>query len=74
MIGSNLDTCRHRPPLIKLMGYEQGEDAVRVGGAWNVKHTHTHTHSVTRDTQGGWSPVQGSDANLTHISVAAPSN
>ena len=31
---------------MKLMGYEQREDAVRVGGAWNVKHTHTHTVSV----------------------------
>ena len=23
---------------------------------------HTYTHSVPRDTQGGWSLVQGSDA------------
>ena len=23
------------------MGYEQREDAVGVGGAWNVKHTYT---------------------------------
>ena len=55
MIGNNLNTCRRGPPLIKLMGYEQLEDAVGVEGAWNIKHTHTHTQSVTRDTQGGWS-------------------
>ena len=47
MIGSNLETCRRGPPLIKLMGYELREDAVGVGGAWNVKHTHTHTHTHT---------------------------
>ena len=45
MIGNNLDTCRRGPTLIKLMGYEQREDAVGVEGAWNVKHTHTHTHT-----------------------------
>ena len=43
-----------------------------VGGAGKGKHTHTHTHSVPRDTQGGWSLVQGSAAILTHASVAAP--
>ena len=52
------------------MGYEQREDAVGVGGAWNVKHTHTHTHSVTRDTQGGWNLGQGSDPISTHVGVA----
>ena len=44
MIGSNLDTCRHGPPLIKLMGYEHRKDAVGSGGSrqWQT-HTHTHT-------------------------------
>ena len=31
-----------------------------------------HTHSVHRDTQGGWSHVQGSDTILTHVVVAPP--
>ena len=72
MIGNNLDTCRRGPPLNKLMGYEQREEAVGVEGAWNVKHTHTHTHthSVTRDTQGGWNLGQGSDSISTHVGVA----
>ena len=35
-------------------------------------HTHTHTHSVPRDTQGGWSHVQGSDAILSHVCLAPP--
>ena len=43
-----------------------------VGGAGNVKHTHAHTYSFPRDTQGGWSLGQGSDAILTHVSVAPP--
>ena len=45
-----------------------------VRGAGNGKHTHAHTHtySVLRDTQGGWSLGQGSDAILTHASVAPP--
>ena len=60
------------PLLIKLMGYEHREDEVEVGGAGNGKHTHTLTHSVPRDTQGGWSLVQGWDAILTHVSVAPP--
>ena len=47
MIVSNLDTCKRGPPLIQLIGYEQRENAVGVGGAWNVKHTHTHTHTVS---------------------------
>ena len=33
MIGSNLDTCSHGPPLIKLIGYENGEDVVGGGGS-----------------------------------------
>ena len=69
-IRRNLDTCRRGPPLIQLIGYEQREDAVGVGGAWNVKHTHTHTQSVTRDTQGGWNLGQGSDTISTHVGVA----
>ena len=57
-------------PLIKLMGYEHREYAVcGVGGASNGKHTHAHTYSFPRDTQGGWSLGQGSDAILTHVSV-----
>ena len=46
-IRRNLDTCRRGPPLIQLMGYEQRENAVGVGGAWNVKHTHTNAHTVS---------------------------
>ena len=34
--------------------------------------THTHTHSVTSETQEGWILGQGSDAVLTHVSVAHP--
>ena len=72
------------PPLIKLMGCEHRENAVGLGGAGDGKHTHTHTptptpthththtHSVPRDTQGGWSFVQGSDAILTHVCLAPP--
>ena len=42
-------------PLIKLMGYEHRENAVRVGElAMTHTHTRTHTHSVPRDTQDGW--------------------
>ena len=44
------------------------------GKAGNVKHTQTHTrthtNSVPRDTQGGWSLRQESNAILTHVSVA----
>ena len=43
-----------------------------MGGAVNGKHTHPRKHSVSRDTQDGWSPGQGSDAILTHVSVARP--
>ena len=39
-----------------------------MGGESNGKHT--HTHSVPHDTQGGWSVGQGSNAILTHVSVA----
>ena len=62
------------PPLIEIVGYAHREDAVGDGGAGNAKHTHTHTHthahSVPRDTQGGWSFGQGTDA--IHFSVALP--
>ena len=60
-IGRNLDTCKHDPTLIKLMGYEHRDDAV---GVWEQAmsnthtHTHTHTNSVPRDRQGGWSLKQ----------------
>ena len=63
------------PPIIKLMGYEHREDAVGVGEQAKAKtHVNTHTHicSVPRDTQDGWSLVQGWDAILTHVSVAPP--
>ena len=69
MIGSNLDTRRRGPPLIKLMGYEHREDAVGGGGSRQWQ-THTHTYNVPRDTQDGWSLGQGSKAMLTHVSVA----
>ena len=68
MIGSNLDTCKHVPPLIKLMGYEHQEDALGGGGAGNAKHT--HTHSVPRDTHGRCSLGQGSDTILTSVGLA----
>ena len=54
------------------MVYEHREDALGVGGAGMDKHTHIHTHSVPRDTQDGWSRGQGSDAILTHASMARP--
>ena len=31
--GRNLDTCKRRPLLIKLMGYEHREDAMGGGGS-----------------------------------------
>ena len=43
-----------------------------VGGAGTGKNTHAITHTFPRDTQGGWSLEQGSDAILTHASVAHP--
>ena len=33
-------------------------------------NTHTHKHSVPRETQDGCSLGQGSDAILTHVSMA----
>ena len=41
-------------------------------GAVNGKHTHPRIHSVPRNTQGGSSLGKGSDAILTHVSVARP--
>ena len=41
-----------------------------VGGACNGKQT--HTHSVTCHTQEAWILGQGSDAVLTHVSMAHP--
>ena len=77
MIGSNLDTCRCGPPLIKVMGYEHREDEVGGGGTGNAKHqhththTHTHTHSVPSDTLCGRSIGQGSNTIiLTHVGLA----
>ena len=66
-------------PLIKLMGYENRENAVCGWGSrqWQTNtnihtHTHKHTHSVPRDTQVGWSLGKLSEAILTHASVARP--
>ena len=53
MTGSNFDTCKRGLPIIKIMGYEQREDALGVGEAGKGKHTRTHIHSVLRDRQGG---------------------
>ena len=61
------------PSLIKLMCYEHREDTEGGGGSrqWQIHtHTHTYTQSVPHDTQAGWSLKQGSDAILTHVSVA----
>ena len=72
-IGLNIYTCWIGPPLIQLMGYEHREDAVGSGGRMQCQtHTHKRIHSVPRDTQGGWNLGQGSDAILTHVSVALP--
>ena len=71
MIGRNLDTCTRGPPLIKLIGYEHWENAVRGGGSRQWQ-THRHKHSVPRDTHDGWRLGQGSDAILTHIRVVRP--
>ena len=43
-IGSNLDTCKRGCPLIKLMDYEQREDAVGGGGS---RQWQTHTQTVS---------------------------
>ena len=51
-IGSNIDTCKRGPPLIKLMDYELRQDAVGGGGS-RLWQTHTYTHRVPSDTQGG---------------------
>ena len=56
-------------PLTKLMGSELWE--AHWGGECRHGQTHTHTQ-CPRDTQGRWSLVHGSDAILTHVSVAAP--
>ena len=32
-------------------------------------HAHTYTHTVSRDTQGGWSPAKESEAILPHIGL-----
>ena len=71
-IRCNLDTCKRGPPLIKLMGHEDREDALGVGGAGKGEHTHIYTHSVSRDAQGVWRLGEGTDAILTHVSVAPP--
>ena len=43
------------------------------GGSMQCQtHTHKRIHSVPRDTQGGWNLGEGSDAILTHVSVALP--
>ena len=72
-IGLNIYTCWRGPPPIQLMGYEHREDAVGGGGSMQCQtHTHKRTHSVPRDTQGGWNLGQGSNAMLTHESMAIP--
>ena len=45
-----------------------------MGNAHKQTHTntHTHTHSVPRDTHGGWSLGQSSEAILKHAGVAPP--
>ena len=72
-IGRYLHTCKRGPTLIKLMGYEHREEAVGGRGSRQCQ-THTHTHRVPHDTQGGMSLGQGSDAVLTHVGVASPTN
>ena len=71
-IRCNLDTCKRGPPLIKLMGHEDREDALGVGGAGKGEHTHIYTHSVPRDAQSVWSLGEGTDAILTQVRVACP--
>ena len=53
MIEGDLDTCKRGPPLIKLLGYENLENAVCGLGRrqWRTNtniHTHTHTHTECR--------------------------
>ena len=43
-IGRNFDAWKRCPPLIKLVGYENREDAVGGGGS---KQWQTHTHAVS---------------------------
>ena len=52
------------------IGSTQWEFGKAGNGKHTQTHTHTHTNSVPRDTQGGWSLGQGSNATLTHVSVA----
>ena len=43
------------------------------GGSMQCQtHTHKCIRSVPHDTQGGWNLGEGSDAILTHVSVALP--
>ena len=42
--GSNLDTCKRGPPLLKLMFYGHREDAVGGGGR---RQWQTHTQTVS---------------------------
>ena len=43
-IGSNLDTSKRGPPLLKLMFYEHREDAVGGGGS---RQWQTHIQTVS---------------------------
>ena len=53
MIGSNLDTCRRGPPLMKILGYEHRKDAVGCGGSRQWQ-THTRTHPQFSSCYTGW--------------------
>ena len=69
--GLNIYTCWRGPTPIQSVDYEHREDAMGGGGSLQCQtHTHKRTHTVPRDTQGGWNLGQGSDAILTHVSVA----
>ena len=72
MIGSNPDTCWRAPPLIKLMGYEQREEALGVRETGKGKHTHTHTVShVTHRVDG----TSGKDrTQYPHMLAWPPTN
>ena len=54
-IGSNLDTWKRGPPLLKIMFYEHREDLVGGGGWGEQAMPNTHPNSVPSDTLGGWS-------------------
>ena len=56
-MGRNLDTCKRGPPPIKLIGYEQREDAVTSGGSRQWQ-THTHTHKQCPSSYTGWMEPQ----------------